>query len=166
MRCKWSAFASLGLAGALLATSAFGLNLTVNGVNKDGSITPLTSYRWVIEEDTTYHPEDTGFTRDVNTLGLSFHASYMPVVATGTAADIGAAVLDAKHYFVSVLPDPTLTTKYSIGGAQIAPGQTDATVHVNANPIPTAQITFFVFEDNFPLNNCHRRSESVARLAT
>jgi hypothetical protein len=142
-----------GLLCALIASNAYSLNLTVNGVNKDGTVTLLTSYRWVIEEDTTYHPEDTNFTRDINTLGLSFHASYMPVVATGTAADIGGVALDpAKHYFVSVLPDPT-TTKYSIGGAQIAPGQTDVTISVNANPIPTAQITFFVFEDDFPLNN-------------
>jgi hypothetical protein len=154
MRRKTTTLALYGLLCAIFATNAFGLNLIVNGVNKDGTTSLITEYRWVVEEDTTYHPEDTDFTRDINTLGLNFHASYMPVVATGSAADITGITLDpAKHYFVSVLPDPTLTTKYSIGGAQIAPGQTDVTVHVNANPIPTAQITFFVFEDDYPLNN-------------
>ena len=29
--------------------------LTVTGVNKDGSLPVLTNYRWMIEEDATYH---------------------------------------------------------------------------------------------------------------
>ncbi len=50
---------------------------------------------------------------------------------------------------VSVLPD----SGYTIGGAQIAPGDTDVTVYVNRHPIPTAQIVIQVCEDKAPINN-------------
>jgi len=43
--------------------------------------------------------------------------------------------------------------RYTIGGAQIADGQGSVTIICNMLPLPTAQITIFVFEDNFPINN-------------
>jgi large repetitive protein len=42
---------------------------------------------------------------------------------------------------------------YQMGGAQVRPGQTSVTVTVNPQPIPTAQISVFAFNDNQPLNN-------------
>jgi len=41
---------------------------------------------------------------------------------------------------------------HTMGGAPIAPGQTAVTVNVEPNPLNTATITAFVFEDDFPLN--------------
>ena len=48
-----------------------------------------------------------------------------------------------------MLPD----SGYTIGGAPIAVGQSDVTVYVNAMPLPTAQISVYVFNDNNPINN-------------
>ena len=60
--------------------------LTVMGVAADGTETPLTDYRWLVEEDLTYHVPvdgDGAPSRTRNTLSVSFHRSYMPVVAKG-----------------------------------------------------------------------------------
>jgi len=56
---------------------------------------------------------------------------------------------------VSILPK----TGYTIGGAPIADGQASVTVICNPLPIPTAQITIFVFEDNGPINNAPDQNE-------
>ncbi|MES0327349.1 MAG: hypothetical protein ABUK13_04065, partial [Gammaproteobacteria bacterium] len=129
------------------------LTVTVQGANNTvGSVveTSLSGYRWLIEEDKTYHvplnPDgtvkmsgdtpvvdpnwqvgadgDTGTADDRDTLSMSFHQSYMPVVAKGTHGvdafpEICTTVttvpcLDPeKNYFISVLP----VDGYSIGGA-------------------------------------------------
>jgi hypothetical protein len=41
----------------------------------------------------------------------------------------------------------------SIGGAQFKGSDTSITVHVNQHPLPTAQITILIFNDNAPINN-------------
>jgi hypothetical protein len=104
-----------------------------------------------VEEDTTYNVVPGVL--DPSTLAVSFHSSYMPVAGKGEdAVSLAALSLDlSKHYFVSVLPKAA--GSYSIGGAAIAAGQTQATVYVNQLPLPTAQITIFVFEDTNPINN-------------
>ena len=53
------------------------------------------------------------------------------------------------RYFVSVLPD----SGHSIGGASVDINQLTATAKVNSFPLPTAQISVFVFDDSIPLNN-------------
>ncbi|MBS2029524.1 MAG: hypothetical protein JST54_16600 [Deltaproteobacteria bacterium] len=66
----------------------------------------------------------------------------------------------AQRHFVSVLPWHTspggtpgpAQTGYTMSGRGIAPGQTQVTVIVHPFPVPTAQITALVFEDNQPLN--------------
>ena len=63
---------------------------------------------------------------DPNTLAVSFHKSYMPVVAAGTQAD-PVMVNPAKRYFVSVLPTEST---YSNSGAAIEAGQTAVTITV------------------------------------
>lgn len=146
--------------------------VTLNVVGSDGK--PVGGYRWLIEEDRTYHVQPGVFTP--NTLSLDFHASYMPVVGKGEGSDNGineatplfainpatgvrGALDRTKHYYVSVLPKTAGT--YTIGGAQIAPGQTQVTVRLNKLPLPTAQITIFVFEDKKPINNIADLPEEV-----
>jgi hypothetical protein len=104
---------------ALLHSTALGFTLNV----VDGNGTPITvGYRWLVEEDTT-HPV-TPKVQDFNSLGVSIHKSYAPVVARGNQGNLSLlndpAVIDpAKRYVISVLPDNT----YSLGGANIAAGQ-------------------------------------------
>ncbi len=66
-------------------------NLTVQVLDGSDALhgkpaTPITDYRWVIEEDRTFYinPNTTTNTGGiVPTFGTNFHTSYMPVVATG-----------------------------------------------------------------------------------
>ena len=122
---------------------AFTVDLSV--VGSDGGV--VGGFRWLVEEDTT-HPVTPGVS-DPNSLSLSFHRSYAPVVVKGDSTDTAINLPDGKGYFVSVLPD----SGYTIGGAPVADGQGTVTVTVNKLPLPTAQITVFVFEDNHPINN-------------
>jgi hypothetical protein len=166
---KWYVVAAVFLVFTVISAphtqAQFPTGLVVTGVESDGSETDLTTsaYRWLVQEDLTYHvPLDIDGTPlpDPNTLAVGFHRSYMPVVAKGcvgfddldptqASCDELAAALDpGKHYYVSVLP----RAGYSIGGAPFKGGESP-TVYVNADPIPPAQITVFVFEDNFPINN-------------
>ena len=163
---------------AALATTLPGL--TVTGVNRapDGTKTevPVTAYRWIVEEDLTYHvgfdsngdpiavPGTPGFDPNWdNTLSVSFHRSYMPLVAKGCVGfeDVGCNELPLpaldpdKHYFVSVLPrnaNPDNDTAYTIGGVGFKGGDTAFTAYVNQTPLPTAQISIFVFPDTAPVN--------------
>jgi hypothetical protein len=128
----------------ILLTSAQALTLTV--IDSKGK--PVNKYRWLIEEDVNYHVEPG--TDDPNP--LRFHRSYMPVVTKGDETDSSNIPLASdKHYFVSVLPKSA--GKYTLGGAPIQPGQDTVTVTLNKLPLPTAQITVFVFEDIHPINN-------------
>lgn len=145
---KWYLVIVVFLLGLFIQSQAQALTVTVNGVNKDGSITAITNYRWTLEEDATYHVTP-GI--PATNWAVKFHKSYMPVVAQGTAPSVLPSTDSSKHYYISVLP--TQAGSYSIGGAQIAPGQGSVTIYVNQNPIPTAQISVFVFEDIFPINN-------------
>ena len=128
---------------------------TVNVTGSDGG--NVGSYRWQLEEDATFHinPQDQTPVQQT----LNFHRSYIPVVTTGTSADLArlndpAVVNPAKHYYLSILPNNAGTdTGYTIGGAPVKPGQGAVSVTVNKLPLPTAQITVFAFEDNFPINN-------------
>jgi hypothetical protein len=150
---------AVAFAPAALAADLDGL--TVIGVAADGTPTTLTEYRWLVEEDLTYHVPVVGGVpqSDEDTLAVSFHHSYMPVHAKGcTSLDMAwqtaAACKDVpfvntgSHYYVSVVP----RSGYSIGGATYDP-VSGATVYVNEHPIPTAQISILIFEDNFPINN-------------
>jgi hypothetical protein len=160
---KWYLILAALVVGMCLPSTVLAQpTLSVQGVNRDGTApTPVTDYRWVLEEDMTYHVEPG--VPDSNTLAVSFHSSYMPVVASGDDTAPLPTLDAAKHYFLSVLPKVAGT--YSIGGASIAPdadGNFPATVNVylNALPIPTAQITIFVFEDTAPINNAPDVPES------
>ena len=89
---------SLGTLGAVAtATVVFptGSGLVVNVLDGSDKVTPITDYRWVIEEDRTFYinpncvqnPPPAGCPTAGNgivpTLGVNFHTSYMPHVAQG-----------------------------------------------------------------------------------
>lgn len=141
---------------AVLAATPAGAQ-TIKLVNGEtgADITGTVGYKWTLERDTTYHVVPGQPDSTTPTQAVDFHVSYYPVVAQGCVGAWCESVLapsvpdDTLHYFLSVLPE----SGYTIGGAQIAPGQTDVTVYLNPWPIPTAQISLFVFEDNFPINN-------------
>jgi len=125
------------------------------------------SYRWVLQEDATYHIDPLSPPPNSNTLSTSFHRSYMPVVAQGCVgaecatnnpnvpiAAFNQVALDpTKRYYVSVLPnDAGNGDGHSIGGTQIPTGASQVTVIVAKQPIPTAQLSVLVFEDVAPTN--------------
>jgi hypothetical protein len=149
----WHAFLLLLLLlGASHAPIAHAL--TVNVVDQDG--VAVADYRWVVEEDAT-KGSIPGQLAGADNLSLSFHTSYMPVVASGRVGAAAtpangpdlAAIPATRRYYVSVLPDGG---GFQMGGAPVAVGQTDVTIVVNRTPIPTAQISVFVFNDNQPIN--------------
>jgi len=126
------------------------ITLTVLGVdtrNPTAAPVAVTDYKWTLEEDPTYLV--TPGALDPNTLAVSFHRSYAPVVQSGDG-NTPPRVDPAKRYFVSVLPK---SGGFSNGGAPIALNQTAVTVMVDKGPLPTAQILVRVFQDNSPLNN-------------
>jgi hypothetical protein len=242
------------LSNSTTATVNFpvGSKLSVTVQDAQTPAVKLTDYKWIIEQDLTFHVNPNG-TQQVNTgapaqiLGTNFHASAMPVIATGctgpqscergqtvfnpatgthvpTACDGSGncgptdttsgglpeslpsdVVLNATNpdgtpasYFISILPGdaanafntgnvqaPTATCAagttpaggftvsqcgHTMGGAVIpAPvGGVFApvTVNVEPNPIPTATVTVYVFEDDYPLNGEPDAGGGVDVLAT
>ena len=137
--CTW-------LALALLASAAQAVVVNV----EDDNGASVVGFRWLVEEDDTY--DSVPGVADPHTLAVSFHRSYMPVVAKGHSESSSAEIQlpsSNKRYFVSALPD----AGYTNSGAPIAAGQGSATIRCSALPLPTAQISIFVFEDNSPINN-------------
>lgn len=132
-----------------LSVSAF----TLNVVGCDSSNTcnlPVSGFRWLLEEDnTTQSPPGV---RVGNSISLTIHNSHAPVTAKGEVVGSSATITapDAsKRYYLSVLPD----SGFTLSGISIAAGQSSATVYVHQYPIPTAQISVFVFKDHDPINN-------------
>lgn len=124
-------------------SESYAFNLKVE--DQDGN--PISDFRWLVEEDTTY--DVVPGTRVPDPLSVRLHKSHAPVVAKGTSANVNISLPSDTRYFVSILPD----SGHALGGAQVAIGQTDVKVVVNKLPFPTAQISIFVFHDNFPINN-------------
>lgn len=142
----------------------------------------ITDYRWTIQEDHTFKVDPSGTpSMGTRTLGTSFHTSHMPVIATGCVGDISCGVgqssavapktptnvgdvyLDpAKHYYISILPgdagNPTVdgSDGHMMGGVNVAPADilAKATKAINVEPTPLepAQLSIFIYEDNFPTN--------------
>src|SRR6266478_352323 len=68
-------------------------NLLVSVLDGSDKTTPITDYRWVIEEDLTFYVDpattaNNGGTAIVPTFGTNFHTSYMLVVATGSTGPL------------------------------------------------------------------------------
>ncbi len=172
------ALGTASLSSQALAECAVGeACVTINLDLVDGSngLQPIdaTGFRWLVELDNS-HSVTPGVSVN-NSNALDNHASHAPVVEQGTctsspctiefpdrAADPNVPASYDKfkqhlegqpaksRYFVSVLPT---TPSYTMGGVQVAAGQTDpARIVLRPTPIPTAQISIFVHQDNFPLN--------------
>ncbi len=136
---------------------------------KDGNGDPVTGFRYIVEQDPMYKST---IGEDVLTaptkrdqkrilrknLSFNFHKSHTPLATdrdgNGLSGETdGSSVTLPKikngEYFVSVLP----YGKYQLGGAPVSiKGKTEVEVRVNNTPIPTAQISIQVFEDNSPIN--------------
>jgi hypothetical protein len=143
----WHLFLLVLLACVSLATSA--QPLTIKVVGPDGTTAIGVPFRWLVEVDAT---KDVDFTRKATPgldLSVSLHTSYMPLAGKGDSNNPVIELDPTKRYYVSVLPE----SGFQMGGAQVRPGQTEVTVTVNSQPIPTAQISVFAFNDNQPLNN-------------
>ncbi|MEE9426411.1 MAG: choice-of-anchor Q domain-containing protein [Methylococcales bacterium] len=112
-------------------------------------------FRWQLEEDRTHHATaGTVGTQTNPPLALSFHTSHHPVATQGEINAANGSIDQpdpSKRYFLSVLP----YEGYTLGGAVVPVGTTSGdsfTVVVSNTPIPTAQISVFLFEDNSPIN--------------
>jgi hypothetical protein len=83
----------------------------------------------------------------------------------------GQAALDpSKRYYLSILPGDGWIVDdaaggHTMGGAQIAAGQTAAEVFVRRTPLEPAKISVFVFQDDRPLNGEHDAGGGIDVLA-
>ena len=149
-----------GMLGAvallMLAARASALNITVTAVDADGAnvTSGADGIRWLLSTDNTVQKPPGVSVND--SASLVIHQSHAPVAATGSSvanpfvisvADPSDPGVD-ERYYLSVMVEG-----YSVGGLQIAEGQTTARVVLNQNPIPTSQISIFVFEDHNSINN-------------
>jgi large repetitive protein len=159
--------------GMLGTTSAAEVPLTINvvGVGPDGNtVTAPTEYRWTVEQDATKLSIPGQPATSAN-YSFSFHTSYMPVVAAGrrcggtlcTVPALQAGDSDVVRIYNQALPNLDSTKRYFVsvaaegfqmGGAPVVFSGTGATatVYLNQYPVPTAQISIFVFNDNNPIN--------------
>ena len=149
-----------------LTTAANAARFNLNVVDAAGN--PVDGFRWMIQEDTTFSvdPNNPATTAD-ELLSLSFHSSFHPVGQTQNNAgglsgntDLSSVeILNVTpgRYYVSVLP----YNGHSISGGPVTvlpnaddPDNVldDLTITVQAHPIPTAQISIFLFHDNYPIN--------------
>ncbi len=131
----------------LLCVWADASAFTLHVVDRAGN--PVEGFRWMVEQDTTFHVIPGLEVTD--TLATMIHNSYAPVTANGYSSGSSAEVdvPDNARYLVSVVP----YAGYSIGGKNVAVGQQEVTIVVNAHPLPTAQISILVFHDRSPINN-------------
>ena len=155
----------IGLSLGQVATAAT-INLTVEQSGTTGpglagtpTVTPVTGFRYLVEEDTTYKPTLNTPSVNLDSLSFEFHKSHNPVATndagqgiSGTSAGSSAAIVvpDDKNYFISVVP----YNGGAVGGGsvEVTTGAVAKTIRINSFPIPTAQISIRVFEDNNPVN--------------
>lgn len=142
---NFKVFSSILILFLFFVSNLSAFTLTVQ--DKNGN--PVSGFRWLLEEDTTHWVNPGSPVHD--SIGVNIHNSYNPVVDKGHSNTSSATinVPSTKRYYVSVLPD----SGYTLSGAPVAPGQTNVKVIVNPLPLPTAQISVKVFEDNNPINN-------------
>jgi hypothetical protein len=149
------------LAAFVVQAAQVTINVSSGLTDTNNDPIPVGGFRYVIQEDTTFavDPNNPATVAD-DMLSLSFHASNQPVAkdeltASGLSGNtdsdsIVVADVPPGRYYISVLP----YSGHSIGGSPVDLTLGDATVEVavQANPIPTAQIAVFLFQDNWPVN--------------
>ena len=152
------------LAGIFCCSDAEAARFRLNVVDENGN--PVNGFKWLLQEDVTY-PVTPGV-RDPDSLSLNFHKSNIPLSLkanngqgqTGRSTEASVVITNVpgnaanpRRYFVSVLP----FTGYAMNGAPVLIDELDlqseeVNVVVHSHPIPTAQISVFIFEDNQVLN--------------
>ena len=161
------------LSGILSAIALFAPGAQAGTVTLDvrnGSGAAITDYRWLVEEDNTHpatpgvhsHSEPPWKPGRANDLSLGIHMSHAPVFSKGCVGDdaqasdggtCGGSTItlpdDGRRFFISVLPYSGNTLS---GAAVSANYSGTVNVHVNAFPVPTAQITVLAYNDNNPIN--------------
>lgn len=144
-RCM-SEFPLLMLAAAL-AWCGSAQALTLHVVDGNGNAV-AGGFRWMLEEDTTHLTLPGVATND--SISLVIHKSHAPVVAHGSSTNNPVVIPadSSTRFILSVLADG-----YASGGQSVAAGQDSVTVILNKHPLPTAQISVFVFNDNNSINN-------------
>jgi hypothetical protein len=114
-------------------------------------------------------------------LGTNFHKSYMPVIATGCTGPkscgddqtVGGVPVAARprsypqdvvlnidstpgstnnRFYISVLPGDGADGGHTVGGSSFAGASASVTVTVEPQPLQTAQLSVYIFEDNNPTN--------------
>lgn len=151
---RWDVFKRFLLFGMVLCLgAAFAADVgafTLNVTDSDGK--PVTSYRWLLEEDNTNLTVPGANVAD--SVSNTIHNSYAPVVLRGTSGaasvvvDIPASMSD-KRFYVSVLP----TEGYGMAGTTVSVGQETVNVVVDALPWPTSQFSVYAFVDQNLINN-------------
>ena len=150
----------LGSAAAL-AVQAATLTINVDGMGPDGP-SPVSGFKYTIQEDTTFAVDPSGPNfppAREDMLSFGFHASNHPPALSSNGAPLNGSTngttvqitnVPPGRYFVSVLP----YSGYQMSGQPVAisGASAEVTVVVEQQPIPTAQIAIFLFEDNYPLN--------------
>ncbi|BDG02334.1 Ig-like domain-containing protein [Anaeromyxobacter oryzae] len=169
------------------AGSVAGLAVSVVDASTGAAIP---DYRWTLQEDLTFaHGTTATPPVTTRTVGTSFHRSHMPVVATGCVGPVscgsgqsvrGVVVTDAdalahqttpdqvaldptRRYYVSILPGDGSPPGHTMGGGQVkAAGAAWAplTIKLEATPLPTAQMSIYVYEDDSPTNGQDEPAES------
>lgn len=128
--------------------------LTINVQDQDGN--PVTGFRWLVEEDNTLQTPP-GVPSNPS-IATTLHKSHAPVVAAGeeNTASANVTVDAGKPYMVSVLP----FAGFTMSGKNVPAGAASVDVVVHSQPIPTAQISVYIFNDNAPINNAPDATES------
>ena len=159
----WVMFVLLFAATSLAQAASF----TLNVVDQNGNA--VSGFRWLLQEDHTFPTVPAGSGNPDDFQAFGFHASHHPLakgevgtVSEGMAlkgnTDIETTPVEdvaAGRYYVSVLP----YSGYSISGAPVTLDTTDTSatktvnVVVQSNPVPTTQISLFLFHDHAPINN-------------
>lgn len=137
----------------------------------DGQGNPLPAdngFRWVLQQDTSYDIDPVNPPPIDQQLALNFHKSHHPIAQSqGNPShplkgnvdgdNFNVTQVSPGRYYLSVLP----YSGYAMGGISVRvlpnaqdPNQTldNVTVTVEKHPIPTAQISVYLFEDCYPLN--------------
>jgi hypothetical protein len=122
-----------------------GLKVTVVDapLGQTGGGQAIGDYRWIIEEDRTFHIDPSqaqGTSNVISSLGTNFHTSYMPVVAAGCvgqyACESGQMVLDNNQFLADgTTPNPNFG-KHVGAVCDIGDGvcRTDASQQVPVDP--------------------------------
>ncbi len=148
---------ALGVAGLALGLGVQAASVRIDVVDGDGN--PVSGFKYIVQEDTTFPMDPANPPPIDQMLTFGFHTSNHPPAVTGGIGVSGRSdrdrtrvTLDPGRYFVSVLP----YYGHGMSGAPVVVGDTDPApvkVIVEKHPIPTAQISVFLFEDKYPLNN-------------